>query len=107
MAQRLNKYLLCKFLTYYSKSDLNAYLVVHFDSCIIYSIFPLIFGTVMYEICLKQRKIKFKARIKLNHNTYNACKTLTNFPLIQILFSPDAGIIKKIPQEVHFNLLSQ
>ena len=68
--------------------------------------FPLFFGTVMYEICLKQKKIKFKARIKLNHNTYNACKTLTVFPLIQILFSPAAGIIK-IPQEDHFNLLSQ
>ena len=48
--------------------------------------FPLFFGTVLYG---------------------NACKTLTVFPLIQILFSPAAGIIKKIPQEVHFNLLSQ
>ena len=31
---------------------------------------PLSLGLVMYVNSLKQRKIKFKPRIKLNHNNY-------------------------------------
>ena len=33
--------------------------------------FPLFWGMVMYDNGLKQRKIKFKPRIKLNHNILN------------------------------------
>ena len=46
-----------------------AYVVVQFYPWFKFY-FPSFLGMVMLIMSLKQRKIKFKPRIKLNHNTY-------------------------------------
>ena len=38
--------------------------------------FPLFWGMVMYDNEFKQREIKFKPRIKLNHNIIILCTTI-------------------------------